>query len=236
MSNKRPRSPTESPPHLHMPWMVPGSGAVHALAQSPGRSELLQHASRHTGSSVTTQPTTSTSGPQSRLEIADIIRSQLLRNRTDRALRSLKLLPNFPPALNAFVQEECRLQAQGILSEKDSPRASFSLHSIESFSYKDQLRKFQRTNPLLLASIIGTLSKDKNSDAEDLGRKGFGGSNRAEDIDLTPTICQSVSRVLKNRHPYSITTLPCLNSLSLWANRVPCQLYHLFNSLGDCFR
>ena len=148
----------------------------------------------------------------------------------------MQQLSSFPSALNTFVQEECRQQAENILAEKDPPRALFSLLSLETFSYKDQLEKFHQTNPLLLSCIAGTLSKTKNTNHEDLIQKGFGGPNRAEDVDLTPTICQSVSRILKNRHPYSISTIPCLNSLYLWANRVPGQLYQLFNSFGDCFR
>ena len=148
----------------------------------------------------------------------------------------MRPLSSFPSALNDFVQEECRQQAENILGEKDPPRALFSLITLENFSYKDQLKKFSQTNPLLLSSIVGTMSKTKNTRHEDLSRKGFGGPNRTENIDLTPTICQSMSRILKNRHPYSVSTIPCLNSLYLWANRVPGQLYQLFNSFGDCFR
>jgi hypothetical protein len=163
-------------------------------------------------------------------------RNQLLNNHIDRALRSMKSFSNFAPALNSFVQEESRLQAEGILEDKDLPRSSFTLQHLRNFSYKDQLQKFQRTNPLLMASIVGTLSKSKGAKYEDVSRKGFGGPNRTENIDLVPSVCQSMSRVLKNRHPYSISVLPCLNSLYLWANRVPGQLFHLFNSLGDSFR
>ena len=148
----------------------------------------------------------------------------------------MKSLASFPLALTNFVQEESRQQADNILNDKDLPRTSFSLQDLDTFSYKDLLKKFNRTNPLLVSSIVGTLSKTKNSKAEEISRKGFGGPNRAENVDLTPTVCQTVSRILKNRHPYSISTLPSLNSLYLWANRVPGQLYHLYNGLGDCFR
>ena len=148
----------------------------------------------------------------------------------------MKSLASFPLALTNFVQEESRQQADNILNDKDLPRTSFSLQDLDTFSYKDLLKKFNRTNPLLVSSIVGTLSKTKNSKAEEISRKGFGGPNRAENVDLTPTVCQTVSRILKNRHPYSISTLPSMNSLYLWANRVPGQLYHLYNGLGDCFR
>ena len=163
-------------------------------------------------------------------------RNQLLNNRPDRALRCMKSLSSFQPALISFVQEESRQQADNILVEKDLPRSSFSLQTLGDFSYKQQLDKFQRTNPLLLASIVGTLSKSRGTKCEDASRKGFGGPNRTENIDLAPSICQSMSRIIKNRHPYSISILPCLNSLYLWANRVPGQLFHLFNSIGDSYR
>ena len=70
----------------------------------------------------------------------------------------------------------------------------------------------------------------------DISRKGFGGPNAGIDIDLVPSVVQTVSRILKNRHPKSITTIPCMNSLYLWANRVPGHIVHFFNSLGDSYR
>ena len=148
----------------------------------------------------------------------------------------MKLLSNFEPAFQSFVQEESRLEAQQILEGKDSPRSSFKLEDLRNFSYSDQLIKFQRTNPILVASISGTLSKTKRAQCEDLSRKGFGGPNRSENIDLVPSVVQTISRVLKNRHPHSISLLPCLNSLHLWTNRVPGHLFHFFNSLGDSYR
>ena len=157
-------------------------------------------------------------------------RDQILSHRLGRAFRTMKSLPSFQDELQTFVQEEARLQAQGILEDKDDPRASFSLADMTEFSYKEQLRKFQRTNPILVASILGTLSRHKGDQAETISRKGFGGAKRGEDIDLVPTVVQTVSRVLKNRHPSSISLLPCLNSLYLWGNRVPGHLFHFYNS------
>ena len=42
--------------------------------------------------------------------------------------------------------------------------------------------------------------------------------------------------MLKNRHPRSVSVVPSLNSLFLWTSRVSGHVFHLFNSLGDCFR
>ena len=165
-----------------------------------------------------------------------ICRDQIRNFHVGRALRSMKPLSNFSSQFLSFVQEESRLEAQGIVLEKDHPRTSFSLHDIRSFSYEEQFKKFQRTNPILVASILGTMSRSRAQDPDQISRKGFGGSHSGEDIDLIPSVVQTVSRVLKNRHSRSVSLIPCLNSLHLWGNRVPGHLFHFFNSLGDSFR
>ena len=148
----------------------------------------------------------------------------------------MKSLPNFSSDLVAFVQEESRLQAEAVVDEKDPSRTTFSLDTLRKFSYKEQLHKLQRTNPLLVASIVGTLSKSRGAEPGEVSRKGFGGANRDEDVDLIPCTVQSISRIIRNRHPASVSILPCMNSLYLWTNRVPGQLFNWFNSLGDSFR
>ena len=163
-------------------------------------------------------------------------RKQILDRHDQRALRTMKSLSDFDSAFQRFVQEESRLQAEGILREKDPSKNIFSLENLRQFSYKEQLHKFQRTNPVLMASIVGTLSRSKGVQPDDLSRKGFGGSNREEEIDLVPCVVQTISRLLKNRHPSSIATLPSLNSLYMWTNRVPGNLFHFYNALGDTFR
>ena len=163
-------------------------------------------------------------------------RDQLLRNRIDRVLRSLKSYPNFEAAFHGFVQDEARREADNIVGEKDSARQEFNLETLRKFSYKAQLQKFQQTSPLLVACMVGTISKTKVTNIEEISRKGFGGRNRAEDIDLVPSIVQSVSRILKNRHPMSVSNVPCINSLYLWANRSPGHIFHFYNSLGDSYR
>ena len=148
----------------------------------------------------------------------------------------MKSLPNFPSALVAFVQEESRLQAEAVVDQKDPSRTTFSLDNLREFSYKEQLHKLQKTSPLLVASIVGTLSKSRRAEPGEISRKGFGGANSDEDVDLMPCTVQSISRIIRNRHPSSVSILPCLNSLYLWTNRVPGQLFNWFNSLGDSFR
>ena len=165
-----------------------------------------------------------------------IFRDQLLRNRPDRALRTMKSFPKFAPAFHDFVHEEARKESECIKSDRDPPRTSFTLDTLRKFSYKEQLTKLQRSSPLLVACVAGSISKEKTSTLEDISRKGFGGKNRDQNIDLVPALVQSVVRILKNRHPFSLSTMACLNSLFLWTNRVSGHVFQLFNSLGDCYR
>ena len=83
---------------------------------------------------------------------------------------------------------------------------------------------------------MGSIRKLKVRTDEDLKRKGFGGSNRTEEIDLVPVIVQSVSRIIKNCHPLSLTVLPSINSLFLWTSRAIGKVFKYFNLLGDCYR
>ena len=142
-----------------------------------------------------------------------LFRDQIVRNRLDQALHTMQKLPKFPEAFLVLVQEESRKEARNILKEKDPPKSEFNIDSIREFSYEAELQRFERTNPILLASVIGTISKEKVTDYSEVSRKGFGGSNRAMDIDLLPCVIQTVSRILKNVHPNSLTTITCLNSL-----------------------
>ena len=97
-------------------------------------------------------------------------------------------------------------------------------------------KRFLRYKGFPLAAIVGSISKQKVSEYGDISRKGFGGRNAAIDIDLVATVVQTANRVMRNRHPKTITTIPCMNSLYLWANRVSGHIVHFFNSLGDCYR
>ena len=159
-----------------------------------------------------------------------------MKNMPERALRSMRTLPGFNSALVNFVQDEAYREGGGILAEKDAPRKDFTIENLRNFSYKEQLGKLQRTNPLLVACVMGSIRKIKITTVDDLKRKGFGGADTSEDIDLTPAVVQSVSRIIKNCHPRSISTIPAMNSLLFWTSRVSGHIFELFNYLGDCYR
>ena len=163
-------------------------------------------------------------------------RDQIIKNRPERVLRTLKALPNFNSAFYRFVQEEAHRESEGILLDKDPARKDFTLDSLRKFTYREQLNKLQTASPLLVACVTGAIAKTKVKTSEDLTRKGFGGPNRDQKIDLTPAIVQTVSRIMKNKHPYSLTLMASLNSLFLWTCRVSGHVFQLFNSLGDCYR
>ena len=163
-------------------------------------------------------------------------RDQIVNFRLDRALRSLKNLPEFQEVFKSFLFEEARKEAENILGDKDPPRSSFTLETLREFSYKDQLAKLQQYSPLLITCISGSLAKAKDTAVTDLSRKGFGGRNMEEEIDLTPMIVQTAARTIRNRHPRSLTTVTAMNSIFFWTSRVSCHVFHLFNSLGDCYR
>ena len=148
----------------------------------------------------------------------------------------MKSLPNFEPEMESFIQEEARVQAASIVEQKEPNRAAFTIETLRQFSYEEQLLKYQKTTPYLLRAIVGTLSKSRGAKPSDISRKGFGGANRDEEIDLTPCVVQSMSRIHRNRHPSSISLIPCLNSLFMWTNRVTGQIFHWYNSLGDALR
>ena len=96
--------------------------------------------------------------------------------------------------------------------------------------------KLQQTNPLLVASVTGSIRKVKIRNDEDATRKGFGGANRSLSIDLTAAIVQTVSRIVKNCHPASLTIMACMNSIFLWTCCVSGHVFHLSNALGDSYR
>ena len=147
----------------------------------------------------------------------------------------MKSFPNFTSAFHNFVLDEARREAQTI-SEKDPPRSAFTLETLRQFTYKDQLIKLQESSPLLVACVTGSISKDKVDTAEEVYRKGLGGRNADQSIDLVPAVVQSVTRILKNRHPRSLSTVSCLNSLFLWTSRVSGHVFQFLNSLGDCYK
>ena len=161
---------------------------------------------------------------------------KLTRYRTGHALREMKELPNFDKDFLQFVREECRLEADQILKNKDPPPSSFNLESLKSFDYFKELSKMEAVSPILVASISGAISASKDKPTASLTRKGFGGSRKDDDISLVPSIVQAASLIMRNRHPNSISTVPCINSINNWLQHVPHKYFFLQNALGFSFR
>ena len=159
-----------------------------------------------------------------------------MRYRTGRALKSMKSLPNFDSELQKFVREECRVESENILKNKDPPVKSFDLASLKDFEYGRELEKLTSVSPLLMASMAGSISGSKEESYASLSRKGFGGSRKGEEISLTPALVQCATMIMRNRHPNSISTVPCINSLNNWAQQIPQRYFYLTNSLGFSFR
>ena len=52
----------------------------------------------------------------------------------------MKTLPNYENEFSKFLQEELRIEADSILSDKDPHRGTFSLENVGDFSYADMLQ------------------------------------------------------------------------------------------------
>ena len=163
-------------------------------------------------------------------------RDQILDFRLDRAFRTLKNLPEFREVLLNFLFEEARKEANNILEDKDPPSSLFDLETLRNFSYEDQLAKLQHNCPLLVTCISGSLAKSKDETTAELSRKGFGGKNIDEEIELVPMVVQTDARVVRNRHPRSLSIVTSMNSMFLWTSRVSSHVFQLLNSMGDCYR
>ena len=148
----------------------------------------------------------------------------------------MKSLPNFDKDFHKFVREECRLEGDNIFKKKDPPSTEFNLKTLKEFDYDCELVKFEGVAPTLMASIAGSISSSKDDPLVSLKRRGFGGSRQSEEISLVPAMVQTASCILKNRHPNSISTVPCVNSLNNWLFHIPHQYFYLNNSLGYSFR
>ena len=148
----------------------------------------------------------------------------------------MKELPGFETDLAAFVRNECRKEADGILSEKDPPLRDFGMADIQNFSYSSCLTKLQRVAPILISSISGAISDSKSDDLHTLSRAGFGGKRKGDQISLTPAIVQTATAILKNRHPNSISLVPAVNSLNNMTNHITSRYFYLTNNLGTSYR
>ena len=148
----------------------------------------------------------------------------------------MKNLPNFDQDFKLFVREQCRLESDNILKMKDTPVKEFNMESLQSFDYNRELLKLEITSPTLMACVAGSISASKDQPLSSLSRKGFGGSRRAEDISLVPAMVQAATMIMRNRHPNSISSVACINSLNNWVHHIPHKYFYLTNSLGLSFR
>ena len=69
-------------------------------------------------------------------------------------------LPNFHQEFIEFIQEEARKEVNS-MRKNDISRADLTQQNIRNFSYNTELEKFEKSNPLLLAAIIGSISKGR---------------------------------------------------------------------------
>ena len=148
----------------------------------------------------------------------------------------MKELPGFKQDFSTFVREECRIEADLILSDKDPPLKEFNMETLKTFSYHSCLSKLEKNAPTLIASIVGSISDSKSDQPKYLSRKGFGGRRRDDAVSLIPAIVQTASAILHNRHPNSISTIPAINSLNNYTNHITSQYFYLSNSLGISYR
>ena len=155
--------------------------------------------------------------------------------RIERALKTMKTLRNFERDFYQFVRDESRRQADNILKQKDPPLSEFDTSSIDDFDDNKELFKLEGMVPILMASIAGTISASK-AETSMLLRKGFGSSNQSEDISLVPAMVQTASCIIRNRHPNSISTVPCVNSVNNYLNHITKQYFFMQNSLGFSYR
>ena len=147
----------------------------------------------------------------------------------------MKALHNFDRDFNQFVRHECRRQGDTILKQKDPPLSDFNIISVDEFDYNKELSKLEKIVPTLMSSIAGTISSSK-AELPMLSRKGFGGSNQSQDISLIPAMVQTASCIIRNRHPNSISTVPCVNSVNNYLNHITKQYFFMQNSLGFSYR
>ena len=211
----------KTPPWLKKRKLSPEKSAIAAEVPECGPPEL----------DIDLQPVPSNKHSQ----VIKTISLQLERYRIGRALKTMKMLPNFDRDFNQFVRDESCRQADNVLSSKDPPVSEFDMTALNSFNYEDELHKLETRVPVLMSSIAGTISASK-ADPVSLSRKGFGGRRRSEDVSLVPAMVQTASCILKNRHPNSISTIPCVNSVNNYLNHLTQQYFFMTNSLGLSFR
>ena len=98
-------------------------------------------------------------------------RDQLLRYRLDMVFRSLKEYTTHQHAFLAFLMEDARKESQFI--EKEVSRNEFTFEDLKKFSYKEELARYQKNCPILVACIVGSISRSKVNPLTAFDRNAF---------------------------------------------------------------
>ena len=156
----------------------------------------------------------------------------VLQRRPERALKQLEYLPNFEKDLQKYIYERVQKEASLAVHDKEHSLVDFDRHDIESFSYDAYHSKLLNRNPILMSALTGSISNLKYEQLNNPTRKGFGGSRQSELISLKPALCQTVARLLHNKHPRSVTQIQCLNSVLNAVQHIPGKAVSLGNGFG----
>ena len=148
----------------------------------------------------------------------------------------MESLQNFSKELQKYIFKRSQSEANSVKLYKDVSVTNFSSHDVNEFSYDAYHSSAMDRYPILMASVTGAVCNQSYDEIHNPTRKGFGGSRSSEDISLKPVICQTVSRMLHNKHPRSVTSLQCMNSALNMVHHVPGRALVSSNALGDSFR
>ena len=171
-----------------------------------------------------------------KIENCTFSRNLIIHRRPGRALKQMEFLPNFERELQEYIFNYVQTEARGILLSKEVSAGDFSRKHMDDFTYDFYHAEVLANYPILSAVITGAVSNQGFEKHQNPSRKGFGGSRRDEDISLKPVICQTVARLLHNKHPRSASLLQCMNSALNTVQHLPVKAVTLSNALGDSFR
>ena len=135
-----------------------------------------------------------------------------------------------------YIYKYVQSEAEGIKLSKETSVTEFNRQMMEDFSYDDYHADALLKYPILSAVLTGAVCNQRFEEFHNPVRKGFGGSRSDESISLKPVICQTISRLLHNKHPRCTSLLQCLNSALSIIQQVPGKAITLSNALGDSFR
>ena len=159
-----------------------------------------------------------------------------MNRRPGRAFKQMEFLPNYIRDLQKYIHDYVQAEAAGIKNAKEVTVADFDRCLMESFSYDTYYADALSIYPIISAVLTGALSNQRFEELHNPSRKGFGGSRKDESISLKPVVCQTLARLLHNKHPRSASLMQCLNSALFTILHLPHKAVTLANALGDCFR